>query len=188
MRAAVAAPGTAAVDRYHLCFALAKALEDEGEFAESFRYYELGNALKRPECRYRPEIIENNTQQQIEVCTREFFVERGGWGAPGADPIFIVGPAALRLDAARADPGLALAGRGHDRSFPTSSRSSARLRGRDPDPRGSALSTHPRAPECRGFPLARRGIPRRQRAPIAAASPFSSTRCRTTSATSGSFT
>ena len=37
MRAAQAAPATALVDRYHLCFALGKALEDRGEFAESFR-------------------------------------------------------------------------------------------------------------------------------------------------------
>ena len=35
MRAAEAAPTTAPVDRYHLCFALGKALEDRGEYAES---------------------------------------------------------------------------------------------------------------------------------------------------------
>jgi hypothetical protein len=79
------------VDRYHLCFALAKALEDRGEFAESFRYYQQGNELKRPECRYVPELIETNTQLQIKTCTREFFRERSGCGDPRADPIFIVG-------------------------------------------------------------------------------------------------
>ena len=47
LRAAQATPTTGSVDRYHLCFALGKALEDRGEFAESFRYYERGNALKR---------------------------------------------------------------------------------------------------------------------------------------------
>ncbi len=91
IRAALAASATGSVDRYHLCFALGKALEDQGEFAESFRYYEAGNALKRPECRYRPEIIESNTRQQIKVCTREFFASRAGWGAPSPEPIFIVG-------------------------------------------------------------------------------------------------
>jgi tetratricopeptide (TPR) repeat protein len=91
IRTALAAPATAAVDRYHLCFALAKALEDGGEFAESFRHYELGNRLKHPEIRYRPAIIENNTRQQISVCTREFFASRRGWGVPDPDPIFIVG-------------------------------------------------------------------------------------------------
>jgi predicted Zn-dependent protease len=91
MRAALEAPTTAAVDRYHLCFALAKALEDEGQYGESFHYYERGNTLKRAECRYRPEPIENNTRQQIETCTTEFFAARKGWGAPAADPIFVIG-------------------------------------------------------------------------------------------------
>ena len=91
MRGALAAPTTALVDRYHLCFALGKALEDRCDFAESFRHYRLGNELKRPECRYRPELIENNTQQQIQVCTAEFFASRRGSGNPSPDPIFIVG-------------------------------------------------------------------------------------------------
>src|SRR6202011_3133249 len=91
MRAEESAAGTPPVDRYHLCFALGKAYEDGGEYAESWRYYERGNALKRAESRYRPEIIESNTRQQIEVCTHEFFAARAGTGAPGNDPIFIVG-------------------------------------------------------------------------------------------------
>jgi tetratricopeptide (TPR) repeat protein len=79
------------VDRYHLCFALGKALEDRGEFAEAFGWYSRGNALKRAESNYRPEIIENNTRQQIAVCTRDFFRARSGWGADSPGPIFIVG-------------------------------------------------------------------------------------------------
>jgi hypothetical protein len=74
-----------------LCFAIGKALEDRGQFAESFRYYQLGNELKRPECRYRAELIERNTRQQIEVCTPAFFASRRGWGCATPDPIFIVG-------------------------------------------------------------------------------------------------
>ena len=89
--AAEAAPTTTLVDRYHLRFALAKAREDQNEFEQSYRYYELGNALKRSESRYRAEIIENNTQQQIEVCTAELFASRRGWGAQNPGPIFIVG-------------------------------------------------------------------------------------------------
>ena len=91
LQAALAAPGTSLADRYHLCFALGKALEDRGEFGESFRHYERGNELKRPECRYRSELIETNTEQQIKVCTAEFFASRRGWGNPSPDPIFIVG-------------------------------------------------------------------------------------------------
>jgi tetratricopeptide (TPR) repeat protein len=91
MRAAEAAPRTALADRFHLCFALGKALEDRGEYPESFSYYERGNALKKGECRYRPEFIERNTRLQIEVCTAELFAARRGWGDPSNAPIFIVG-------------------------------------------------------------------------------------------------
>jgi len=91
MRAAEAAPDTGLVDRYHLCFALGKALEDRGEYAESWAYYERGNAFKKSESRYRPEVIETNTRKQIEVCSSEFFARRTGWGAASTDPILIVG-------------------------------------------------------------------------------------------------
>ncbi len=91
MQAAEAAPGTAPVDRHHLCFALGKALEDRGETEASWRYYETGNALKRAENRYSPEPMELNTALQIEVCTAAFFRARAGWGAPEPDPIFILG-------------------------------------------------------------------------------------------------
>ena len=84
-------PGIRTVDHYHLCFALAKALEDRGAYAESFHYYQLGNELKRKESKYEPEIIERNTRQQIQVCTAEFFAARRGWGAQDPAPIFIVG-------------------------------------------------------------------------------------------------
>jgi tetratricopeptide (TPR) repeat protein len=91
LRSAESAPSTGAADRYHLCFALGKALEDQGDYAESFHYYELGNALKRSESKYRAEIIENNTRQQIETFTAEFVARHTGVGAPNPDPIFIVG-------------------------------------------------------------------------------------------------
>jgi tetratricopeptide (TPR) repeat protein len=86
-----AAPATQLVDRYHLCFALGKAFEDRGQYQESFRYYQRGNALKTSESRYRPEPFERNTRLQTAVCTRAFFDERAGVGSRSADPIFIVG-------------------------------------------------------------------------------------------------
>jgi tetratricopeptide (TPR) repeat protein len=91
MQVQEAAPATRLVDRYHLCFALGKAFEDRAQFAESFRYYERGNALKKGECRYRPEPIERNARLQAAVCTAEFFAARTGVGCPRPDPIFIVG-------------------------------------------------------------------------------------------------
>ena len=91
LRAMQDRPNMALIDRYHFHFALGKALEDRGEYAESFAWYERGNAHKRAESRYRAEIIENNTRQQIEICTPEYFAIRRGWGNPAPDPIFIVG-------------------------------------------------------------------------------------------------
>ncbi len=79
------------IERSQLCFALGKAFEDRGEIEESWRFYERANALERVRSRYRPEMLETNTRQQIEVCTRDFFEAREGWGVPDPDPIFIVG-------------------------------------------------------------------------------------------------
>ena len=91
MRSEESAPSANRVDRYHLCFALGKAFEDRQEFAESWQFYERGNAFKRTENRYRPEIFETFTRRQIEVCTARFFAERAGFGVTEPDPIFIVG-------------------------------------------------------------------------------------------------
>jgi tetratricopeptide (TPR) repeat protein len=91
MRAAEGAPATVAEDRIHLCFALGKALEDRGEIAQSWAYYERGNALKRTQSRYRPDSTEANTARQTLVCTRDFFAQRSGWGDSRPDPIFILG-------------------------------------------------------------------------------------------------
>jgi tetratricopeptide (TPR) repeat protein len=91
MRVAEAATSTSVVDRYHLCFALGKALEDRQRYESSFEYYARGNALKRSTSHYRPEIFELNTRLQIEVCTPALFARHKDGGAGAADPIFIVG-------------------------------------------------------------------------------------------------
>jgi tetratricopeptide (TPR) repeat protein len=133
IRTGLADAATGTIDRYHLCFALGKALEDEGEFAESFRYYERGNALKRPECRYRPEIIENNTRQQIKVCSKDLFASRHGWGAPSREPIFIVG--LPRSGSTLLEQILASHSQVEGtQELPNIQQMVTRLRGRDPDP------------------------------------------------------
>jgi len=92
MRSQACSHGINPVDHYHLCFALGKAYEEKNEYAQSWGFYERGNALRHAESRYRPEIVEINTRKQIEICTAEFFASRAGAGAPNPDPIFIVGP------------------------------------------------------------------------------------------------
>ncbi|HEY0767174.1 MAG TPA: sulfotransferase, partial [Steroidobacteraceae bacterium] len=91
MHAAEAAASTSLVDRYHLCFALGKALEDRQQYEKSFEYYARGNALKRSESHYRPEVFELNTRLKIEVCNPELFARNEHGGESTADPIFIVG-------------------------------------------------------------------------------------------------
>jgi tetratricopeptide (TPR) repeat protein len=91
MRELEAADATKLLDRYHLCFALGKALEDRGEYEESFRYYERGNAFKKSESRFDVGAMERNLRLQASLCTREFLAARAGGGCQRADPIFVVG-------------------------------------------------------------------------------------------------
>jgi tetratricopeptide (TPR) repeat protein len=91
MRANLASPDTAPADRCPLEFALGKALEDRTHYAEAFRCYQRGNALKRSQVTFQVAEIERNTRLQKSLCTRAFFAERRGFGAPDDAPIFIVG-------------------------------------------------------------------------------------------------
>ncbi|MFM9977104.1 MAG: sulfotransferase [Sphingomonadaceae bacterium] len=91
MRSAEAAPATTLSDRYHLCFALGKALEDRGDYGPAFAYYERGNRLKREEVRYDWRRISDEIALQIEHCGPELFAACAGVGCPVPDPIFIVG-------------------------------------------------------------------------------------------------
>jgi tetratricopeptide (TPR) repeat protein len=91
MRADEAAPDTQLADRYNLCFALGKALEDRAAYADSFAYYERGNALKKSECRYRPEPLERGARLQAALCTPQFFASREGVGSKDRSPIFVLG-------------------------------------------------------------------------------------------------
>src|SRR4029453_323659 len=59
--------------------------------ARSFELYERGNALKKAESRYQPEILERSCELTAEVCTRELFERHRGTGCPSPEPIFIVG-------------------------------------------------------------------------------------------------
>ena len=91
MRQYEAQPQLQHADRYHLCFALGKALEDRGDHAESFTYYQRGNALKKEGSLYRPAAQERAVRRQMEICTPEFFAARRGWGCPDPSPIFVLG-------------------------------------------------------------------------------------------------
>lgn len=78
-------------DRVHLEFALGKALEDTGDFAQSFQHYGSGNALHRATFSYSPAAVEQATARLCGTFTAEFLERRRGWGSDRCDPIFIVG-------------------------------------------------------------------------------------------------
>ena len=79
------------MDRVYLNFALAKALEDRGEYAKAFACYERGNSLKKAQSRYDAQQMHGELAAVKTICNDQFFQERQAFGAPVADPIFIVG-------------------------------------------------------------------------------------------------
>ena len=91
MRKQVTAEGGDADDQAHLAFALGKALEDRGEFDESFKFYRRGNAIRRIEHRHNPEINVFESVRQVRALGKAFFEQRKGWGCQAPDPIFVVG-------------------------------------------------------------------------------------------------
>lgn len=75
----------------NLHFALGKALEDEGEFADSFRHYAEGNRLARSTFNYNPDAQSVYVQRFKATFDAALFSQRRDWGVDSAEPIFIVG-------------------------------------------------------------------------------------------------
>ena len=80
-----------AENQAHFAFALGKALEDRGEFDESFEHYHRGNGIRHRLQGYNARANAVNAARQIRTLDSEFFVARQGWGCPVQGPIFIVG-------------------------------------------------------------------------------------------------
>lgn len=91
MEAGLARADISTEDRFHLHFALGKALEDRKDAAASFHHYDEGNRLRAAEL----ESHERNVTRHVEVAkalfTEEFFAQRAGQGCDAADPVFILG-------------------------------------------------------------------------------------------------
>ncbi len=77
-------------DRYHLHFALGKALEDARDWRRSFEHYKEGNRLRRGELPYDPNATSAHVEQTRALMTREALTGRPG-GHAARDPIFVVG-------------------------------------------------------------------------------------------------
>ena len=78
-------------DRFHLHFALGKALEDRGEAEPAFGHYAEGNRLRRAMIDYDAGELSGFVDLSVQLFSKEFFAERAGAGCPADDPIFILG-------------------------------------------------------------------------------------------------
>lgn len=90
MRSALEAPNLSDEDRFHLEFALGKAMHDAGQTDAAFDHYARANALRLERQPYRSAEVTRTVDRCISAFTAEAFEER-----PSAcdlpDPIFIVG-------------------------------------------------------------------------------------------------
>ncbi len=77
-------------DRLHFEFALGKALEDAGDYKDSFAHYDKANQLRRASLPYRADHTAS-FMARLAALGGDFFAARRGSGAPAPDPIFVVG-------------------------------------------------------------------------------------------------
>ena len=91
MRRQLARDDLSAEHRHHFEFALGKALEDVGEYAESFQHYLHGNTLRKATAPHDAAEASARTRRALGIYTREFFARRAGYGSAAQDPIFVVG-------------------------------------------------------------------------------------------------
>ena len=78
-------------DALHIHFALGKAYEDRGDYEQSFRHYQTGNALRAKGFSPEQTSMTDEVDASIATFTREFFDRNKGAGYPAEDPIFVVG-------------------------------------------------------------------------------------------------
>ncbi len=90
-----------------LNFALARALDAEGEYEQAFGYFQRGNRLKqseyqqarayfqqgdqRKEAAFDPAAQKEFVDRLIATFTSDFFAERRGWGSEDEGPVLILG-------------------------------------------------------------------------------------------------
>jgi tetratricopeptide (TPR) repeat protein len=90
MERALEAPDLSEEDRFHLDFALGKAMHDAGRIDDAFRHYSEANALRLKSQPYDRDKIRVTVDRCITLFSAEAFAEHAG-GCAAPDPIFIVG-------------------------------------------------------------------------------------------------
>lgn len=90
MMRVVAQPQVQVMDKYHICFALGKAFEDQSDYAQSFAFYAQGNDLKHAQLNYQADDTSQQMLAQIEHCPPDVFTSILS-ACNSTAPIFIVG-------------------------------------------------------------------------------------------------
>jgi tetratricopeptide (TPR) repeat protein len=90
MEGALVAPDLSDDDRFHLHFALGKAMHDAGRLDDAFEHYARGNALRAELRPYVPGDVASLVERSIARFTSEALAERRS-GCDSPEPIFIVG-------------------------------------------------------------------------------------------------
>ncbi len=91
LRGLLARPGLVVSHRAQLHFALAKALEDTGQYAEAFENYRRSNELQATGASGTADRFLDLVRRTKGVFTQEYFRQRAGTGSQTRGPIFIVG-------------------------------------------------------------------------------------------------
>ncbi|MDH4107936.1 MAG: sulfotransferase [Gammaproteobacteria bacterium] len=91
MRELLAADDVSRENYFQLSFALGKALEDRGEFDESFRHYANGNAARRRSVQWDADEHHADIERVRSFFQPGFFESQRDAGNPSPAPIFIVG-------------------------------------------------------------------------------------------------
>jgi tetratricopeptide (TPR) repeat protein len=92
LRAILASNTPTGEDRYHLNFALARALEDRGDFGEAMNAYRLANSERLRVQHEVPDVTGSElVDRSVALFTPEFLARHEGSGDPSSAPIFILG-------------------------------------------------------------------------------------------------
>ncbi|HEY0628622.1 MAG TPA: sulfotransferase [Sphingomicrobium sp.] len=74
-----------------LNFALARALEQFGNYKDAFTHYVEGNRLRALSSTHDPDAVSRHVDRSIALFDKEFFHRRDGAGDATRDPIFVLG-------------------------------------------------------------------------------------------------
>ena len=77
-------------DQLHLHFALGKALEDRGDYSDSFAHYAAGAALRRGQVTYYADATTRRVETYKQVFNRELFTH-APTGSDSDAPLFVLG-------------------------------------------------------------------------------------------------